>query len=166
MGEALRVVLMGRQKGMFGFANPSAVAGIAAVDGATARDLVQYLLAKQELGEMKRELAQLRDSVNQLEAMLEQNGPVACGASAANRAFVNWMVSFAESYYGLAQALGAKEAMLPRVMAFLGGKHQNPALAGLDQALASKGGTPSYGEKMVKDLLARAFQQVPAFMRR
>ena len=108
-------------------AEPSAAQRVMSVlqnAAAAAARLLAYLAAKQELNEMKNEISRMQGCLREMEMILEQQGPAACGRSRANQAFTNWMVSFAESYYSLAMALQAKTIMIPRVLAYLNGQRK------------------------------------------
>jgi len=122
---------------------------------------VLYLKARQEQAEMKGELARLQHCVQAMESQLEHLGPTAAGQGVAAHNFTNWMVSFAESYYGLAHAVGASQTMLPRVLSYLQGQHQQgglaalwlksqnhlPAPSGLGALAAAVGGLPPFMSK-------------------
>ena len=120
-----------------------------------------YLKAKEELAEMKRELAQLQQCVREVENQLDQLGPAGTGHGGAVHHMTNWMVSLAESYHGLAKALNADQQMLPRVVGYLQGQHQKGGMAalaltmqnhlpppsGIGQLAASIGGLPPFISK-------------------
>lgn len=155
-----------RDAGMF--AEPSAVQKVMSVlQGApeVAARLLTYLAAKQELKEMKNELNRLQGCVRELEAILEQQGPAACARSNTKHMFVNWTVSFAESYYGLAMALQAKKEMITRVQAYLNGQHQKSGVFRLLDQLASQPLQESPMEKVVRELLEKSTKNVPGFLK-
>lgn len=130
-----------------------------------AARLMVYLAAKQELNEMKNELGRLQSCVRELESILEQQGPAACGRSPANHTFVNWMVSLAESYYGLAIAFQAKNAMIPRVMMYLNGQHQKNALWKAIDSVVAQPLAEAPISKVLRDALAQSTKNVPGFLK-
>jgi hypothetical protein len=116
-----------------------------------------YLAAKRELTEMKSELARLQQCVQQLEGILEQQGTAACGHSGTMQTFINWMVSFAESYYSLAAACRAKNIMLPRVLGYLRGERPDEVVKMVESLVESLAGTP------LASAIAGAAATVPGF---
>ena len=149
-------------------AEPSAaqrVASLLQTAPHVAMRLIMYLSAKQKLSEMKSELVRLQHCVRELEFILEHQGPGACGRSRANHLFVNWMVSFAESYYGLAVALQADKAMLPRVQGYLNGLHRSSVLFGMSEAVNSMVLPEGPIEKMLREGMEQATKNMPAFLK-
>jgi hypothetical protein len=85
-------------------------------------------------------------------------------ASQATRNFTNWMVSFAESYYGLAAAIKAQSSMIPRVVSYLNGQTQkSPMLLAIDHAQSLPPG--DFGP-LAAILGLETIQRLPSFVRR
>jgi hypothetical protein len=154
------------QAGMF--AQPSAAQKVMSLLQSApkvAANMLTYLAAKQELSEMKSELRRLQTCVQQLETILEQQGPAACGRSGVNQTFTNWMVSFAESYYGLAMAFQAKNTMIPRVVAYLNGAHMKGGLFRLLDNLQSAPPPEPAVSKMLREAFEQSTKNVPGFLK-
>jgi hypothetical protein len=130
-----------------------------------AARLLTYFAAKQELTEMKNELSRLQGCVRDMEAILEQQGPTACARSSATRSFVNWTVSFAESYYGLAAAFRVKQTMIPRVVGYLNGQHKKSAIFRFLDELASQPVKEGAIEAAVRQAFEQGTKNVPGFLK-
>lgn len=150
------------------FAEPSAAQKVMSVLQSApevAARLLNYLSAKQELKEMKNELSRMQTCVRELEAILEPQGPAACGLSQANQAFTNWMVSFAESYYALAMAFQAKNIMIPRVQAYLNGQRKKSFIAEVIDEVQHQQPPGGFVGAAVRQVLEQSMKNVPAFLK-
>jgi hypothetical protein len=166
-GEALEALKKEMQKASM-FAEPSALQqAMSMLQSAphVAMRLLTYFAAKQELTEMKSELSRLQACVRDMDAILEQQGPTACARSSATRNFVNWTVSFAESYYGLAAAFRTKQTMIPRVVGYLNGQHKKSMMFRVLDEVASQPVQEGGIEKMVRQAFEQASKNVPGFLK-